>query len=530
MSGLSDFGQLFSVHTQFSATQGPPWVFSKAAMASSTGLLKQAVAEVQLHEKLQREVLRDGVPRLLAAHEDETHLHLVFEYGGTSLIREIATLSDEDRAEVGDAIVAAATRLLARMHGKDCDRRYNDFKPEQLLLTRRPAGAGFQVNVCDLGAATPLGSHPTACTPTCAPPEAGPEMLKYIARLPHPNMGNFFGVKYDSWALGATLVLAVLGFSPWETPEARALADDYDAYDSAVVACITAAPRAYATTPSLGPCLRTCARSWTPRWILTPPRAPRAWSSASATTRSAWASTTGPRRQRRRRCCAARRSAAAELADADAARASKVKAFFEAATAAIDAADQRSAVLQCRVASLEGEAQASAVREVRKDEAAAAAAAAHAAEVAALSAAAVAAAQREAALQGHVAALEAEVLRKNEAATVALMAAHAALADERTACQLHVSALQARLVALEVAGRAAVAEAAAAEEGSWGGGVCGTSRTSSVCSSYDGGGERALDPELLASRPGSPRLSQGSGCEEGEVTAREQEQQHAHTH
>ncbi|KIY94733.1 hypothetical protein MNEG_13230 [Monoraphidium neglectum] len=339
-------------------------VFCKAAMAGNSGLLGQAVAEIQLHEELQREVLRDGVPRLLAVNEDETHLHLIFEYGGKRLLREVVTLSDGERGEVGDAIVAAATPLLARLHGKGLS--YNDFKPEQLLLTRRPDGAGFRVNVCDLGAATALGSPPTACTPIYAPPEAGPDMLNYIARLPHPKLADSFGVKYDSWALGATLVVALFGSNPWETPEARAIADDYDAYDSAVVARIVAAPRAYrdhaqfSALPSdvrgfldaaLDPnpatratCLELCFSDYAQRlgvhdWATTPEAAPLLRGKAER--------------------------AAAALAAAEAERASKVRAFFDAATAELEAADQRGAALRGRVAALEEEARAGAAREIK---------------------------------------------------------------------------------------------------------------------------------------------------------------------
>jgi hypothetical protein len=409
-------------------------------------------------------------------------------------------------------------------------------------------------------------------------------MLNYIARLPHPNLGHFFGVKYDSWALGATLVLALFLFYPWETPEARALADDYDAYDSAVVACIRAAPRAYRDHAKFGAlhedmrafldaapdpdpatrasCLELCFSDYAQRlgvhdWATAPEAAPLLHGKGER--------------------------AVAELAAADAACALKVKAFFEAATAELHAADQRGAVLQGRVAALEEDAQASAAREVRKDEAAAAAAAAHAAEVAALCAAAGAereaaarregalhgrvaaledaaragavrevrkdeaaaaaasahaaesaalraaasaardeAAQREGALQGRVAALESQAQRKDEAAA----ALRAALADEQAAFQAQVAALQARLAELEGASRAAVVAAAAlAGEGSRGGGECGgTSCASSVCSGDDGSVEHALSAELLASRAASPRLSLDGEPDAGAEQAKEQQQ------
>jgi hypothetical protein len=68
-------GVRFLAHTPFTHSER-----TLHAAAARLAALRQSVAEVQLHEKLQREVLRDGVPRLLAVNEDETHLHLVFEY------------------------------------------------------------------------------------------------------------------------------------------------------------------------------------------------------------------------------------------------------------------------------------------------------------------------------------------------------------------------------------------------------------------------------------------------------------------
>ncbi|KIY98983.1 hypothetical protein MNEG_8978 [Monoraphidium neglectum] len=512
----------------------------KDRLIAQPALVDQVLSEILSQEELGPEVLYPGgVPALLAVHEDETHVHLVFEYGGEALMPMIGGLTWQERDALTDEIARTLLPLLAGLHAKGFS--YNDLKPEQLLINRCLDGT-LAPRLCDFGGVTALGCGAVlAFTPRYAPPEAAGEILKFVYDRGAPSyLGDLVGPEYDAWALAASVAVVQAGRHPWETAEAAAALarGDGDAHDAAMARRIRDAPRAHRDLPDIL-ALRPAKLAFLDSALDPHPAARPSplelcfgeyGESLGITDCLDWVPAVGEAvplladlaERRRARGDEARAAAAA----AAAAHAAEVAALCAAAGAEREAAARREGALHGRVAALEDAARAGAVREVRKDEAAAAAASAHAAESAALRAAASAArdeaAQREGALQGRVAALESQAQRKDEAAA----ALRAALADEQAAFQAQVAALQARLAELEGASRAAVVAAAAlAGEGSRGGGECGgTSCASSVCSGDDGSVEHALSAELLASRAASPRLSLDGVPDAGAEQAKEQQQ------
>lgn len=77
------------------------------------------LSEILSQEELGPEVLYPGgVPALLAVHEDETHVHLVFEYGGEALMPMIGGLTWQERDALTDEIARTLLPLLAGLHAK----------------------------------------------------------------------------------------------------------------------------------------------------------------------------------------------------------------------------------------------------------------------------------------------------------------------------------------------------------------------------------------------------------------------------